>query len=135
MNTAIDTTATDITTIALEMRTAASEAAEDYVREWTRTTGGNAYGEPAYCGFAWVTVYPKFEHKGNTRLGRAERGEFNTVMTGLGARLDYTGRAYQIWNPSGWAGQSMDAKEAGATAAALVLRKYGFTAYAESRAD
>jgi hypothetical protein len=56
-------------------------------------------------------------------------------MTQLGARVDYTGKAYQIWNPSGWAGQSMDAKEAGASAAALVLRKYGFTAYMNSRAD
>jgi hypothetical protein len=135
MNTAIDTAATDTATIALEMRTAASEAARDYVSEWTRTTGGNSYGEPAYCGFAWVTVYPKFQHRGNTRLGRAERAEFNTVMTQLGGRLDYTGRAYQIWNPSGWAGQSMDAKEAGASAAADVLRSYGFTAYMNSRAD
>jgi hypothetical protein len=135
MNTAIDTTATDTATIALEMRTAASEAAQDYVREWTRTTGGNSYGEPIYCGFAWVTVYPKFAHKGNTRLGRAERGEFDRVMTGLGARKDYTGQAYQLWNPSGWAGQSMDAKEAGAAAAAAVLKRYGFSAYMNSRAD
>lgn len=134
MNTMIDA-AVDTATIALEMRTAASEAALDYVNEWTAKTGGNAYGEPMYCGFAWVTVYPKFEHKGNTRLGKAERTEFGTVMTALGARLDYTGKAYELWNPSGWAGQSMDVKERGATAAANVLRKYGFTAWAGSRAD
>jgi hypothetical protein len=129
MNTAIDTTATDTATIAQEMRTAASDAARDYVDAWTRATGGNAYGEPAYCGFAWVTVYP--QHKGNTKQGRAER----KVLEQLGMRKDWTGKAYQLWNPSGWAGQSMDVKERGATAAALVLRKYGFTAYAESRAD
>jgi hypothetical protein len=127
MNTTVDTL--NITAVAQEIRTAASDAARDYVREWTRTTGGNAYGEPAYCGFAWVTVYPK--HKGNTRLGKAER----KVLESLGMRKDYTGQAYQLYNPSGWAGQSMDVKERGATAAALVLRKYGFTAYAESRAD
>ena len=127
MNTTVDTL--NITAVAQEIRTAASDAARDYVREWTAKTGGNAYGEPMYCGFAWVTVYPK--HKGNTKLGKAERA----VLELLGMRKDYTGRAYQLYNPSGWAGQSMDVKERGATAAALVLRKYGFTAYAESRAD
>lgn len=133
MNTTVE--ATDIATIANEMRTAAKDAAQDYVNAWTRDTGGNAYGEPMYCGFAWVTVYPKFEHKGNTRLGKAERTQFNTVMTALGGRLDYTGKAYQIYNPSGWGGQSMDVKEAGAIAAAGVLTRYGFTAYMGSRAD
>jgi hypothetical protein len=128
MNTMIDA-ATDTATIALEMRTAASLAAQDYVKEWTAKTGGNAYGEPMYCGFAWVTVYP--QHKGNTKQGKAER----KVLEQLGMRRDYTGKAYELWNPSGWHGQSMDVKERGATAAALVLRKYGFTAWAGSRAD
>lgn len=128
MNTMIDA-AVDTAAIALEMRTAASLAALDYVNQWTRTTGGNAYGEPMYCGFAWVTVYP--QHKGNTREGRAER----KTLEALGMRRDYTGKAYELWNPSGWHGQSMDVKERGATAAANVLRKYGFTAYMGSRAD
>ncbi len=134
MNTMVEHTV-DLLAVREEMITAARDAAQDYVNAWTKNTGGNAYGEPMYCGFAWVTVYPKFEHKGNTRLGRAERTQFNTVMTALGARVDYTGKAYQIWNPAGWAGQSMDAKEAGASAAADVLRGYGFTAYMNSRAD
>ncbi len=133
MNTMIDTL--NITAVAQAMRDAASAAAKDYVRAWTESTGGNAYGEPAYCGFAWVTVYPKFAHKGTTKLGKAERAEFNTVMTQLGARLDWTGKAYQIYNPSGWPGQSMDVKEAGAHAAAAVLKSHGFTAYADGRAD
>ena len=128
MNTMIDA-AVDTAAIALEMRTAASEAALDYVNEWTAKTGGNAYGEPMYCGFAWVTVYP--QHKGNTKLGKAER----KVLEQLGMRKDWTGKAYELWNPSGWHGQSMDVKEAGATAAANVLRNYGFTAWAGSRAD
>ena len=130
MNLTMDTVA-----VRDETLTAAAEAAQDYIAEWKRSTGGNAYGEPVYCGFAWVTIYPSFAHKGNTRDGRAERKEFDAVMQQLGARLDYTGKAYQLWNPSGWAGQSMDAKEAGARAAARVLTKYGYTAYAGSRAD
>lgn len=128
MNTAIDT-AVDTATIAQEMRVAASEAAYDYVNAWTAKTGGNTYGEPMYCGFAWVTVYP--QHKGNTKLGKAER----KVLESLGMRKDWTGKAYELWNPSGWAGQSMDVKEAGASAAAAVLKQYGFTAYMGSRAD
>ena len=81
------------------------------------------------CGFAWVTIYP--EHKGNTKQGRAER----KTLEEMGFRKDWTGKAYEYWNPSGWHGQNVDVKEAGARAAALVLRKYGFTAYAGSRLD
>lgn len=128
MNTAIDTTVNSAVVLA-ELRIAAREAAQDYINAWTKATGGNAYGEPMYCGFAWVTVYP--QHKGNTKLGKAER----KVLEQLGMRKDWTGRAYELWNPSGWAGQSMDVKEAGASAAATVLQRYGFTAYAGSRAD
>lgn len=119
----------DVADVKAEMIDAARIAAQDYVNEWTRTTGGNAYGEPVYCGFAWVTVYP--QHKGNTKQGKAERA----VLKQLGARVDHTGKAYQIYNPSGWGGQSMDVKEAGAAAAAAVLKRYGFTAYMGSRAD
>lgn len=112
-----------------ETLTAAARAAQDYINEWKASTGGNAYGEPMYCGFAWVTVYPR--HKGNTRDGKLER----RLLEEMGFRKDWTGRAYELWNPSRWPGQSMDAKEAGARAAAQVLQKYGYTAYAGSRAD
>ena len=112
-----------------ETLTAAAEAAQDYINQWKRTTGGNAYGEPMYCGFAWVTVYP--EHKGNTRDGKLER----RLLEEMGFRKDWTGKAYELWNPSKWGGQSMDVKAAGARAAARVLQKYGYTAYAGSRAD
>ena len=80
------------------------------------------------CGFAWVNVYP--EHKGNTRAGRAEI----KILKEIGFRRDYNG-AYEFWNPSQWPGQNIDVKEAGARAAADVLRKYGFTAYPGSRLD
>lgn len=112
-----------------EMLTAARDAAQKFIDQWTRQTGGNQYGEPMYCGFAWVTIYP--EHKGNTRDGRAER----KLIESMGFRKDYTGKAYEFWNPSQWHGQSMDVKEAGARAAADVLTKYGFKAYMSSRAD
>jgi hypothetical protein len=82
-----------------------------------------------YCGFAWVTVYP--EHKGNTRLGKQERA----TLESMGFRKDWTGKAWQLWNPTGYAGQSMDVKEAGAQAYADVLRTAGFKAYMGSRAD
>lgn len=119
----------NIQAVAQEVTVAAREAAQDYVNAWTRTTGGNAYGEPMYCGFAWVTVYP--QHKGNTKLGKAERKD----LEAMGFRKDWTGKAYQLWNPGNWAGQSMDVKEAAASAAAAVLKRYGFTAYMGSRAD
>ena len=124
MNLTMDTIA-----VRDETLTAAAEAAQDYINQWKRTTGGNAYGEPMYCGFAWVTVYPK--HKGNTRDGKLER----RLLEEMGFRKDWTGKAYELWNPAQWPGQSMDVKEAGARAAAKVLQKYGYTAYAGSRAD
>ena len=125
----------DTVAIKEEMLAEAATSAKDFVREWTEKTGGNQYGEPMYCGFAWVTIYPEFAHKGNTRPGRAERKEFESRMSDMGFRKDWTGKAYEMWNPSQWGGQSMDVKEAGARAAAKVLSRYGFKAYAGSRAD
>jgi hypothetical protein len=40
-----------------------------------------------------------------------------------------------LWSPGGYNGKSMDIKEAGASAYAEVLSKYGFKAYCGSRAD
>lgn len=107
--------------IVNEMLEQAAEVAEAKLRE----IGGDRYA----CGFAWVTIYP--EHKGNTTAGRAER----KIIEAMGFRKDYTGKAYEYWNPSKWGGQNVDVKEAGARAAANVLRKYGFKAYAGSRLD
>jgi len=104
-----------------EMLEQAAEVAEVKLRE----IGGDRYA----CGFAWVTVYPVY--KGNTKAGREER----KVLEAMGFRKDWTGKAYEYWNPSKWGGQNVDVKEAGARAAADVLRKYGFKAYAGSRLD
>ena len=87
-------------------------------------------GQDAFaCGFAWVTVYPK--HKGNTKLGREERN----ILAALGLKKDWTGKAYQWWNPSNCGFQNIDCKEAGAQAAATVLKAYGLDAVADSRLD
>lgn len=113
----------DIEAIRTEMITEAKNAANKFFDE--RLGGVDRYA----CGFAWVTVYPK--NKGNTRDGRAER----EVLAKLGLEKDWTGKAYQMWNPSGHGCQNVDTKEAGAIAAAVVLKKYGFNAYMGSRLD
>lgn len=113
----------DITAIRTEFHAAAETAANQFFQQHM---GGVDRG---MCGFAWVTVYP--EHKGNTRLGRAER----KTLEQLGFRKDWTGKSWELWNPSRHGAQNIDTKEAGARAAAEVLRKHGFRAYAGSRLD
>lgn len=113
----------DTAAIRKEMETAAFDAANKFFQE--KLGGVDAYA----CGFAWVEVYPV--HKGNTRAGRDER----RILESLGMKKDWTGKAYQIWNPSRHNCQNVDTKEAGAVAAANVLKKYGFNAYAGSRLD
>jgi hypothetical protein len=103
-----------VTEIVAEAQAAARQAALDYIQK---------HGEDWYCGFAWVNIW---EVKGNTKLGK--------MLKAAGVKQDYT-KAFQIWNPSGHNTQSMSVKEAGAYAAAEVLKRHGFTAYAGSRAD
>ena len=116
-------TVEDIQNIVAEAKTAAASAAAKFLAEWTEGTGGNEYGEPMYCGFAWINIYGI---KGNTKLGKRFKA--------AGVERSYDG-SLQIYNPSGHRGQSMDVKEAGAEAAAAVFTKYGFKCYAGSRAD
>lgn len=113
----------DTNAIKTEMQTAAFEAADKFFNE--KLGGRDQYA----CGFAWVTVYP--ENKGNTKAGKAER----VVLESLGFRKDWTGKAYEFWNPSKYGCQNVDTLEEGARAAADVLKKYGFKAYANSRLD
>lgn len=81
------------------------------------------YGDRDACGFAWTSIY---KVRGNTKLGK--------MLTAAGVRQAYD-RSFQLWNPSGLGVQSMGILEAGASAAAEVFRRYGFTAYADSRMD
>jgi hypothetical protein len=113
----------DTQAVVTEMTINAQAAAQEYSQTQYGGQDGGA------CGFAWVEVYPQF--KGNTRLGKAERA----VLKAMGFRPDWTGKAFQVWDPAKWPGQGIDIKEAGAVAAATVLKKYGFKAYAASRLD
>ena len=102
---------------------AARTAQHDFLEQWNTSTGGNQYGEPVYCGFAWVNIHGV---KGNTKIGRRLK------LAGVQQSWD---KSFQVWNPGSHGGQSMDVKEAGARAYADVLTAYGFTAYPGSRAD
>jgi hypothetical protein len=102
---------------------AAKKAVQELLTKWREQTGGNEYGEPMYCGFAWVDV----KVRSNSKLGKA--------MQAQGFRKSWEGGYLQLWDPAQHRGQSMDCKEAGAQAYADVLRQYGITAYMGSRAD
>jgi hypothetical protein len=99
--------------IADEAFKAAKEAEAKFIAE---------HGEMAYCGFAWVKVYP-----GNCRMAKYLKNNK------LGDTGIYGG--VEVWNPGKSGTQSMDVKEAGAKAFAEVLRGYGIKAAAMSRPD
>jgi hypothetical protein len=114
--------------IIAEAKQAAAAAAQAYVDNWTATTGGNRYGEPISCGFAWCyfTHYAGKNIDGRTKVGRLLR-EAGLVQAWPGY--------FQWWNPAGWGGQSEQVKAAGAEAAARVLEAHGFTISAGSKPD
>lgn len=97
-----------------------------------RTAADDLYGkigERYPCGFAWVTYYPK--NKGNTVAGKAERKLFESI----GFSKDWTGKAWQLWNPAKHITQNVDVKEAGAEAYAKLFREAGYAVHAGSRLD
>ena len=106
-----------IPAIINEAQTAAFAAADKFFNE---TLGGQ---DAFACGFAWVNIYGV---KMNTKLGKAFKA--------AGLRKDYSG-GICMWNPSKYGCQNVDTLEEGARAAAAVLNKYGFRAYAGSRLD
>ena len=110
--------------IVAEARQAAADAAMKYFNE--KLGGVDQYA----CGFAWLEVY-RYDGKrisGATRLGKMLKA------AGM-SKQDYGDKAWQIWNPSRLGCQNVDAKEAGARAAAQVFVSHGFEAYAASRLD
>ena len=123
MNNNLNITPEMIPEIHQKALTVAKTATVDYLANWTAKTGGNEYGEPMYCGFAWVEL-PGI--KLSTKIGKA--------FASVGFKKGYRS-GLQLWNPSDHHGQSMDAKEAGADAYAEVLESYGVKAYGSSRAD
>lgn len=109
--------ATDVQTAVAIAKQEAYSAADKFFQE--RLGGRDQYA----CGFAWVTVY----EKGSTKLGRE--------LIKNGFRKAYGG-GLQLWNPSGFGCQNIDTLEAGAEAAARVLKeRLGVEAYAGSRLD
>lgn len=109
--------------IHTEATSAARAAVAKMLDEWTESTGGNEYGEPMYCGFAWVDV----KERSNSKLGKA--------LQSIGFRKSYQSGVLQLWDPAQHRGQSMDAKEVGAAAYAAVWREYGVNMHMGSRAD
>ena len=80
------------------------------------------YGEPMYCGFAWVD-FP------------SARTPFVTWAKKNDVGSKHWRKGWSIWNPAGNHTQSMDIKEAGAQAFAEVMNKHGIECHMGSRAD
>lgn len=113
-------TVEDIRAIVAEANAAAADAAQAQLNRQ-----GSDWDA---CGFGWVNIY---SHRGRKLDGRSKLAK---TLVAAGVRQDYT-RAFSIWNPGGYGGQSVTIKEAAARAAADVLRAHGFEAYAGSRLD
>jgi len=110
--------------IHTEATQAAKNAVAAFLNDWNTKTGGNEYGEPMYCGFAWVDVAV-------TRTNDATA----KALSSVGFRKSYRPKMMTLWDPANHRGQSMDCKEVGAQAYAEVLRAHGYKAYMGSRAD
>ena len=105
----------DILAIKNEAELAANLAQADFIHK---------HGESYYCGFAWVDVF----------VARTNSKEAKELIK-IGFKKSWRAKCLNLWSPGGYNGQSMDIKEAGASAYAEVLSKYGFKAYCGSRAD
>ncbi len=84
------------------------------------------YGEPMYCGFAWVDV----KVRSNSKLGQLLLD--NGFRKGLS---ESSGAVLTLWDPSQHMGQSMDVKIEGAKAYAKYLTDNGIPCEWRSRAD
>ena len=93
--------------LAAAHETAAAHASAEATRVLNESYGGQDMGA---CGFAWVVFYP--QNKGNTRLGKLER----KMIESLGFRKNYTGKEWELRNPSGYPGQNIDIRYQGARA-------------------
>jgi hypothetical protein len=114
----------NITEIHAQATQNAKNAVGSFLDDWNTKTGGNEYGEPMYCGFAWVDVAVT---RTNSKLAKA--------LESVGFRKSYRAKTMTLWDPAQHRGQSMDCKEVGAQAYAEVLRAHGIEAYMGSRAD
>lgn len=93
----------------------AKKASDKYIAE---------YGEPFYCGFAWVHI-PNGKCKFINDMKKLKDSGYTKHWK----------KGYEIWNPCKNGTQSMDVKLAGAYAYAKVLTENGIECNAQSRAD
>ena len=114
----------NIEQLPTEATTNAKNAVAKFLTDWNANTGGNEYGEPMYCGFAWVDVAVT---RTNSQLAKA--------LESVGFRKSHRAKTMTLWDPAQHRGQSMDCKEQGAYAYADTLRAHGINASAGSRAD
>ena len=82
------------------------------------------HGEGFPCGFAWVEI----KADGRSKIAKD--------LKKIGFEKSWqSGRLY-LWNPSGFASQSVDVLEAGANEYARLMQEYtGLEFYAQSRLD
>jgi hypothetical protein len=86
------------------------------------------HGEPMYCGFASVTIYPA--------RGRLVSWLKDNKIGSNGYRGGWRISSYDVMKGHPYCStQSMSIKEEACEAFRDELRKYGLTVYAESRAD
>ena len=104
----------------IDAKKACLKAVDDFVAK---------HGEPMYCGFANVKIYPA---RGRLVKFLKDLGIGDNGYKG-GWRISY----YDLMPKGHRYGhtQSMDIKEEGCSAFAHALEKYGIEAYMESRAD
>lgn len=97
----------------------AREAATEFVEK---------HGEPMYCGFASVTIYPA--------RGRLVKWLRDNGIGSNGYRGGWRISSYDVMKGHPYCStQSLDIKETACDAFCDVLKKYGIEAYAEGRAD
>jgi len=106
-----------------QAKSKAIQATQDYLKEWQLKTGGNQYGEPVYCGFAWVDI----KTRSNSKLGK--------LLQENGFKKSWRSGLLNLWDPSEYHGQSMDVKERGAWAYAEHLNANGIPCSWGSRPD
>ena len=112
----------DLEAIRSEVETKATAAANKYLTDEL----GGVDNYP--CGFAWVRA--RLQHKGNTKLGKAERA----VFVALGFRDNHQ-RGMDLWMPGRINAQNVGVHEAAAKAAVEVLTQHGLSVYMDSRLD
>ena len=82
--------------IHTEATSAAKAAIAKFLDEWNSKSGGNQYGEPMYCGFAWVDV----KVRSNSKLGKA--------LQAVGFKKSWQGGVLLVWDTAQPRGQSLD---------------------------